>query len=100
MPIWTRQILDHLRIPQATPIQVLNNSRSSCALAHNSSCHGRTKHIELHYHFVREFVATQIIRLDYCSTHENVADLFTMPLPRDTIGQLPKHLNLGAPFWC
>ena len=54
--LWLIQILDHLRIPQNTPIWVLHNSQSSCALAHNS-LHGRNKYIEVHYHFVYELIA-------------------------------------------
>ena len=34
----------------------------------NSSFHGRNKHIKVQYYFVLELVASQIIRLDYCST--------------------------------
>ena len=38
----------------------------SRALAHSSAFHGRTKHIEVHYHFVRELVNSQVINLAYC----------------------------------
>ena len=65
----------------------------------NSSFHGRNKHIKVQYYFVLELVASQIIRLDYCATRENVANLFNNPLLRDIIDQIIIHLNVGTRFW-
>jgi hypothetical protein len=42
--------------------------------------HARSKHIEAHYHFVREKIQSKEIDLIYCNTNENVADIFTKPL--------------------
>jgi hypothetical protein len=39
--------------------------------------HARSKHIEAHYHFVREKIQSNEIDLEYCNTVDNVADIFT-----------------------
>ena len=46
-------------------------------LANNQA---RTKHIEVHYHFVREKVLVGDIDLVYVSIEEQVADIFTKAL--------------------
>jgi hypothetical protein len=97
--LWTMQLLYHIGVSQNSPIQIFNDSQSARALAHSSAFHGRTKHIEVHYHFVRELVQSQVINLVYCPSHENVADLFTKPLPRQSIDHLLDRLNVGPPFW-
>ena len=55
-----RQILDYLRIPLAISIRIVIDSQSAQALVHNSSFDGRTKHIEVHYHFVCELNSSSI----------------------------------------
>ena len=42
--------------------------------------HARTKHIEVHYHFIRERVLDGAIDLTYVRTDEQVADIFTKAL--------------------
>ena len=39
--------------------------------------HARTKHIEVHYHFIWECVLAGDIDLVYIGTYEQVADIFT-----------------------
>ncbi len=42
--------------------------------------HARTKHIEVHYHFIREKVLAGEIDLIYVNTEDRVADIFTKVL--------------------
>jgi hypothetical protein len=42
--------------------------------------HARTKHNEVHYHFIREKVLAGDINLIYVSTEDQVADIFTKVL--------------------
>ena len=74
---------------------------SSIMLANNPVYHARTKHIEVHYHFVREKVLAGEIDLVYVSTEEQVADIFTKALGteklrrfRSLLGVLEMDLSL------
>ena len=43
----------------------------------------RTKHINLVYHHFREYVCTRVIQLFPITTLNQLADIFTKPLPRE-----------------
>ena len=62
---------------------ILCDNQATIAMSKNPVYHGRTKHIDIRAHFIREQVANGTINLKYCSTKEQVADILTKALPRD-----------------
>jgi hypothetical protein len=63
--------------------------------------HAWTKHIEVHYHFIREKVLVCEIDLIYVSTEDQVADIFTKVLGvenhrrfRNMLGVMELELSL------
>ena len=42
--------------------------------------HGRSKHIDICFHFLRDLVKDEVIELTYCSTRDQIADIMTKPL--------------------
>nr|KYP66228.1 Copia protein [Cajanus cajan] len=56
--------------------------------------HQRTKHIAIKYHFIREAETTKQIQFEYCSTEDQVADIFTKALPRAKVEQLRTMLGV------
>ena len=48
--------------------------------AQNPVFHARTKHIEVHYHFIRQWVLDGNIDLRYVCIDEQVANIFTEAL--------------------
>ena len=58
---------------------------SSIYLARNPLLHARTKHIEVHYHFIRERVQAGDVDLQHMSTHLQVVDIFTKALGIDKV---------------
>ena len=67
---------------------------SSIYLARNPVFHARTKHIEVHYHFIREHVQAEEINLQHVSTNLQVVDIFTKALGIDKLGQFASDLGL------
>ncbi|KAL0352259.1 UNVERIFIED_CONTAM: Retrovirus-related Pol polyprotein from transposon TNT 1-94 [Sesamum calycinum] len=49
---------------------------SAMQLAENPIFHARTKHVEAHYHFIREKILKEEIKLKHVRTGKQVADLF------------------------
>ncbi|MCO5576018.1 hypothetical protein L7F22_029825 [Adiantum nelumboides] len=58
---------------------------SSIQLAQNSMFHARRKHIEVHYHFVRERILDDVIDLAYVGTKDQIADFFTKALGAEKV---------------
>ncbi len=55
-------------------IPLKGNNQGSIALAHNPVFHFRTKYINIQYHYIRDEVASQKIKLSYVTTEEMIAD--------------------------
>ncbi|KAI3500109.1 hypothetical protein L1887_35925 [Cichorium endivia] len=68
----------HQKVDYAVPLYCDN--QSAICLAENPVFHARTKHVEVQYHFVREKVLKEEIKMRQIKTDEQVADLFTKGL--------------------
>lgn len=49
-------------------------------VAKNLTGHGRTKHIEIRFHFNQNLIAEGVIVLEHCPTNSQIADILTKPL--------------------
>ena len=70
------------------------DNMSSVELAKNLVFHARTKHIEVHYHFVRERVLSGEVELRYVRTHQQISDIFTKLLRFDKLQRFSEMLRL------
>ena len=98
---WLRKLLADMGQSIHVAVVIHCDNISSIMLANNPVYHARTKHIEVHYHFVREKVLAGEIDLIYVSTEEQVADIFTKALGteklcrfRSLLGVLEMDLSL------
>ena len=51
-------------------------------ISKNLVMHTKTKHIAIKYHYLRELVLDKEVRMEYVNTKEQIADIFTKPLPK------------------
>ena len=77
---WLEMLLANLGIQVQVPVVIYCDNLRSIQLARNPLFHVRMKHIEVHYHFIRERVLDGDIDLTYVRTDEQVADIFTKAL--------------------
>jgi hypothetical protein len=56
------------------------DNQSCIKLLENPVFHDRSKHIEIRYHFIRDYVQRGAMELQYISTEEQVADILTKAL--------------------
>ena len=60
--------MEDLQIAVPTPIPIYCDNISSMQLSKNPVFHARTKHIEVHYHFVHKRVLNGEVELRYVKT--------------------------------
>ena len=54
------------------------------ALAYNPENHDKVKHVERRHFFIREKVEDGLLSVPYVRTVDNIADIFTKSLPKET----------------
>ncbi len=77
-----------------THVVIYCDSISSILLANNPVYHARTKHIEVHYHFIKEKVLAKEIDLIHVSIENQVANIFTKALGIDKLKKFRKMFGV------
>ena len=80
--LWIKQQLSDfgLKIEQ---VPILCDNTSAINIAKNPVQHKRTKHIDIRHHFLRDNVEKGLISMNFCTTEEQIADIFTKALARE-----------------
>jgi hypothetical protein len=96
--LWMKQTLQDIQVRYDEPILILCDNTSAINISKNPVMHSKTKHIPIKFHFLREQVTENNIKLEYIGTKEQIADIFTKPLPRETFEYLRQKLGvISAP---
>ena len=70
------------------------DNKSAIGISRNPVYHGRTKHIEVRYHFIQNCVEEDKVKLKYVQTEDQLADLFTKPLKISNLVEFQKKIGL------
>ena len=92
--IWLRNVLKELHFSQEGPTSIYCDNNSTIKLSKDSVLHGRSKHIDVRFHFLRDLTKEKVIDLIYCRSKDQIADLFTKPLKLDAFQKLRKLLGV------
>lgn len=92
--IWLRRILEELQVKQVTATIIFCDNNSAIKLSKNPVLHGRSKHIDVKYYFLRDLSQDGTIELVYCRTEDQVADIQTKPLKVATFVKLRSLLGM------
>ena len=75
--IWLCRLMKDMDYPQTRPTVLFGDNQGCISLTKNPIYHARTKHIEIHHHFVSEKVDTGEIEMVYCPTTEMTTDVLS-----------------------
>ena len=92
--IWLRKLLVGLFGQATNPTIIHCDNQSSIKLSVNPTFHDKSKHIEIPYHYVRDMVDRNSIKLEYICTADQTADILTKPLSRVKIEHFRKRLGM------
>ncbi|KAJ0952477.1 putative RNA-directed DNA polymerase [Helianthus annuus] len=59
--------------------------------------HGKSKHIRVKYHFIRDLIKKREVEVVFCATKDQIADIMTKALQSKDFTRLRKllHMNLA-----
>ncbi|MDV3180562.1 MAG: reverse transcriptase domain-containing protein, partial [Candidatus Phytoplasma australasiaticum] len=75
--IWLRNILSRITSEAVGPVVLYIDNRSAIDLAKNPMFHGRSKHIDIRFHFIRECVERGEVVLKHVCSSDQRADILT-----------------------
>ena len=87
---WLRNLSEEIGVPHNGPIPLCSDNQGGIFLAVNPAHDRRLKYVDMHYHFIREYVAEDKVNIYYINTTEMVADVLTKPL------DFPKHSKFAT----
>jgi hypothetical protein len=92
--IWMKQTLTDIQVDYDEPIPIYCDNTRAINISNNLVMHSKTKHIPIKYHFLWEQVVEKNIKVEYVGTKEQVADIFTKPLPWEAFEYLGQRLGV------
>ncbi|KAG6498781.1 hypothetical protein ZIOFF_038503 [Zingiber officinale] len=78
--LWLRSLTSELTGEKPKPVTLFVDNKSAIALMKNPVFHGRNKHIDTRFHFIRECVEKGQIVVEFVNTGEQRADVLTKAL--------------------
>jgi hypothetical protein len=95
--VWMRALLGELGFPISGPSLLLLDNQSAIQVGKNPEHHGRMKHLDLRFYWLRDVVVAGQIALRYVPTADMAADLLTKGLARIKVAAAWPQLGLTAP---
>lgn len=92
--LWVQNLLRELGHTPTTKPALYCDNMGATYVAANPKFHSKMKHLGLDYHFVRENVQNQNLRVSYISGNDQLADALTKPLPRTRFHDLMSKIGL------
>lgn len=89
--VWLMNLLKELSTKEGEVVMLMVDNLFAINLAKNFIAHARSKHIEIRFHYLREPVSEENLRLEYCKSKDQIADLLTKEGFIEVFKRLNKH---------
>ena len=86
--LFAKAVLDFLQPELANETtDLFEDNQGAIAIAENPISGGRTKHIDVRYHFIRELVERKALNIQYTESSNQHADILTKPLGQEAFAR-------------
>jgi hypothetical protein len=96
--LWLCVFLKFLKFPVPRPFPILSDNQAACSLSNSLAISARSKHIDIHHHFIREHVQSGSFSTTWLPTTDMPADIFTKVLPFPAFSRHRDVLGLSIPL--
>ena len=100
MGIEENNIMTQIGFNLDVPNKIYVDNVYAINLAKNMFFHQRSKHIDIRYHFLRDQVGKNMIKLEYCRLENQIADIFTKSLKIDAFIKLRDMFQIRIKGGC
>lgn len=92
--LWLQHFLTELGVQFHQPIVIWCDNQSTLKFCRDLVQRQRTKHIEIHMHYIRDLVHDRVIDLQFCPSAEQIADIFTKTFTEQKFFSLRDRLGV------
>ena len=92
---WLTSLQKEIGYAQTAPTPLVSDNQGGIFLAVNPAHDRRLKHVDIRYHFIREYVESKRVNIVYISTDDMIADILTKPLGRIKFEYFREGLGVG-----
>ena len=95
--LWLQKLLRDLHMEEEEATEISVDNQAAIAISNNPVFHGKTKHFNIKLYFIREVQKNGDVKLLYCRTEDQMADLFTKALPANRFEFLTRLIGVCSP---
>lgn len=92
--VWLRNLLRQITDIGDAPVVIFIDNKSAIDLTKNPVFHGRSKHIDVRYHFIRDCIERGEITVKHVCTTEQRADILTKAMARKKFEEMRTSLGI------
>ena len=89
--LWIKQHIRDFGIKFKCVPSLCDNTSAIC-ISKDPVHHSRIKHIHIRHHFLKDYVEKDLVKVEFCSTKNQIADILTKPLSRETFEKIRLEL--------
>jgi len=94
--VWLRKVMAAVKIAQTGPTNLFCDNKAVIAIVKNPVLHDRTKHFKIKFHVIRQLQQEGEVEVQFCSTEEQVVDIFTKSLSKNRFETLRELLGVHS----
>ncbi|GFV19633.1 retrovirus-related Pol polyprotein from transposon TNT 1-94 [Trichonephila clavipes] len=93
--IWLKNVIDNksLNLELSENVMFCDN-QAAISFSKSPVENYRTKHIDVRYHFLRNWIYDKVFQIKYIGTKNNLADIFTKPMVKEKLLEFCRKLFL------
>ena len=92
--VWLRNLLSEFDYDFSSASTLFVDNQSAISVANNPEHHGRMKHLDLRFYWLRDMVELGLIQVKHIRTDQMPADILTKPLGRLKVVEMRSMLGL------
>jgi hypothetical protein len=93
---WLKTLIEEVTGVSSEAVTIKIDNVSAIKSAKNPISHGRSKHIELRYHYLRDQVTKGLLKLEHCRSEVQVADVLTKSVQVEVFKRLRDMMGIVA----